>query len=585
MAETITTTISGLDSSVKIGGREDPGNILVRNTGTVPVPNFSFMLRVEGIFDLPCKAISGISRENQFDYIQEGGLNDYVHLRRKAISQPFKFQVERYVGVNWVDPLPLGTELVLPVILFVNKGVYPTFQPVRTYTFTGCTVISKDYGDMNAEASGLLVEKVTIAYREMICLDIPSETFEGKTWGFDGKKKEGTGERHYNTNLYNGDWEKKYSSKAEMEKRAAKYAHSKTATRDGSAKYNKDELSKTDMEMKAAKWVPEKNNVKPKYGKDYGSMVEDFNKSIEKQLKEMEELAERDLEAEKALRDTLKSTGGVTKRKYTHSEKATRNGSAKYNNSKLELTAAEMKGKAEAAKWVPEKNNVKPKYGKDYGSMVEDFNKSIEKQLKEMEELAERDLEAEKALRDTLKSTGGVAKREYTHSEKATRNGSAKYNKDEPTKEVMINSAAKWVPEKNNVKPKYGKDYGSMVEDFNKAIDEEIKNASTPKEKEEAEGKKIATGGIAKRTYTHSENATRNGSATYNKELSKASMIESAKVWPEDSSAHIEKMTKPEPRLWPKDSSAHIEKMTKPKSRLWPKKKSAKQITDFLKKK
>ena len=487
MAETITTTISGLDSSVKIGGREDPGNILVRNTGTVPVPNFSFMLRVEGIFDLPCKAISGISRENQFDYIQEGGLNDYVHLRRKAISQPFKFQVERYVGVNWVDPLPLGTELVLPVILFVNKGVYPTFQPVRTYTFTGCTVISKDYGDMNAEASGLLVEKVTIAYREMICLDIPSETFEGKTWGFNGKSKEGTGERHYNTNLYNGDWEKKYSSKAEMEKRAAK-------------------------------WEPEKN--KPKYGKDYGSMVEDFNKAIEKQLEEMAKLPKRDLEAEKALRDTLKSTGGVAKREYTHSEKATRNGSAKYN-------------KDEPTKEV------------------------------------------------MIKSA-----RNYTISkEKPKGYVSAKHHDKEPGKEAMVKSAAKWVPEKNNVKPKYGKDYGSMVEDFNKAIDEEIKNASTPKEKEEAEGKKIATGGIAKRTYTHSENATRNGSATYNKELSKASMIESAKVWPKDSSAHIEKMTKPEPRLWPKDSSAHIEKMTKPESRLWPKKKSAKQITDFLKKK
>ena len=136
--------IQDLPAGTGVGGRQDWGNKVVVNTGTIPVINFAFMLRVEGVFDLPCKAIKGIRRENEFDYIQEGGLNDYVHLKRKAITKPFTFQVERYVGVDWVDPLPLGVELVLPVILFVNKGCFPSLKPVRTYTFTGCTVISKD---------------------------------------------------------------------------------------------------------------------------------------------------------------------------------------------------------------------------------------------------------------------------------------------------------------------------------------------------------------------------------------------------------------------------------------------------------
>ena len=38
-------------------------------------------------------------------------------------------------------------------------------------------------------------------------------------------------------------------------------------------------------------------------------------------------------------------------------------------------------------------------------------------------------------------------------------------------------------------------------------------------------------------------------------------------------------------KIWPKESSAHKETMKVPEPRLWPKKKSAKQITDFLKKK
>ena len=143
--------------------------------GSTPVTNFNFMLRVEGVFDVPCKAIKGIHRENEYEYIQEGGVNDYVHIKRKPISKPFTFQVERYVTGGILDPLVLGAELVLPVVLFVNRTLTSSLKPVRTYTFTGCTVIAKDYGDLNAESSGLVIETVTIAYKEMVCLDLPLE--------------------------------------------------------------------------------------------------------------------------------------------------------------------------------------------------------------------------------------------------------------------------------------------------------------------------------------------------------------------------------------------------------------------------
>lgn len=152
-----------------------PDNILVLNSGLHPVINFSFMLRVEGLYDLPCKSVKSFRRENEFEYIQEGGLNDYVHMKRKPISKPFTFQVERYVGVDYLDPMPMGTELILPVLLFVCKYGFPDFKPVRTYAFTGCTVTAKDYGELNAEQSGLLTESTTIAYREMVCLDVPSQ--------------------------------------------------------------------------------------------------------------------------------------------------------------------------------------------------------------------------------------------------------------------------------------------------------------------------------------------------------------------------------------------------------------------------
>ena len=146
-----------------------------------PLENFNFMLRVEGVFDLPCKSVHSFNREKEYEYIQEGGLNDYVHMKRKPITKPFTFTVERYVAVDTLiyDPLQEGTELLLPVLLFVSRfpGRFDTTR--RVYTFTGCTVISKEYGELNAERPGLLVEKAVISYRELLTVT----TFEDKDIG------------------------------------------------------------------------------------------------------------------------------------------------------------------------------------------------------------------------------------------------------------------------------------------------------------------------------------------------------------------------------------------------------------------
>ena len=150
------------------------GNIFVRNYGMNPAVGFNFMLRVEGVMDLPCKRVTGFHKSNEFEYIQEGGSNDYVHMRRKPISQPHKLQVERYVGVDFLDPLTLGTELILPMFLAVGRYlVYDKFDPVRMYVFTGCVVTDKNYGDLDAERSNLVLETTTIAYREMFCIQNP----------------------------------------------------------------------------------------------------------------------------------------------------------------------------------------------------------------------------------------------------------------------------------------------------------------------------------------------------------------------------------------------------------------------------
>ena len=614
------TTISEIPADQQIGGRKDWGNKLVVNTGLNPVVNFNFMLRVEGVFDLPCKSVKGIHRENEFDYIQEGGLNDYVHLKRKPISKPFTFQVERYVGVNWVDPLPLGTELTLPVILFVNTHVFPGLQPVRNYVFTGCTVISKDYGELNAEVSGLLVETVTIAYREMVCLDIPNDAYGEDTWEFDGKNREGKDKkkRKYNANLYNTEWETSdaYSSVKKMEERAAATKWNiKSDKKPKNAKFSKEELTTAQMKEKATKdrWTPEKDeqgHLKTKHGKDYEQYVSDYNKEIQNEIESAQTEEEKKAAAGKKI-----AMNGSQPRKYEHSETARKNSSAKVTEG--ELTAAQMEAKAEQDKWTPKKNEkgqLEVKHGRDYKQYATDYNKEIQKEIESAQTEEEKKAAAGKKI-----ALSGNQPRKYEHSKAARQNSSAKV-KEELTAEEMEekakkyehsdvarkNSSAKvkeeltaaqmeakaeqekWTPKKDasgHLETKHGRDYEQYATDHNKEIQKEIDAAQTPEEKQEAEGKKIAMGAAANRLwpaqssanteemitpesrqYQHSSTPGQYEAARHNqKEISRADMESKAAVWPPQNSAHTEKMKTPEPRLWPKV-------------------KSARQITEFLKK-
>lgn len=150
-----------------------------------PVGSFNFVLTVEGMYDIPLKGVRAFQKVNQFERIKEGGVNDYVHLKRAPIQDAHTIQFERYVSGTLVDPLANGAELALPVILWLkrasNNGLTDArvdskktytdedydSSSVRLYVFTGCVVMSKEYGALDAEKSGLATEVVTMAYKEL----------------------------------------------------------------------------------------------------------------------------------------------------------------------------------------------------------------------------------------------------------------------------------------------------------------------------------------------------------------------------------------------------------------------------------
>ena len=159
-----------------------------------PLINYNFLLRVEGMFDLPCKSISGFQKKQEYEYIQEGGVNDYVHIRKKPASEPNTFQVECYVGTEPDNVLNLGTEFSMPVQILIARYPGEFENPKRIFEFKGCIVTEKQYGELNAEKGEILTEVTTITYQTMTCKDAKTES-QKPVWKFDKTNADGNHEQ------------------------------------------------------------------------------------------------------------------------------------------------------------------------------------------------------------------------------------------------------------------------------------------------------------------------------------------------------------------------------------------------------
>ncbi len=140
-----------------------PTEEIVKN----PMPNYIFLLRVDALYDLPCTRVSGIVQEKEYENIMEGGVNGYVQLREKPVSKPNILQVERYIGENHFDPLPVGYQSTMPLELYVSRYVREFNRAMMVFKFSGVTVVSKKYGELDAEKGGLLSVTTEIAHQQV----------------------------------------------------------------------------------------------------------------------------------------------------------------------------------------------------------------------------------------------------------------------------------------------------------------------------------------------------------------------------------------------------------------------------------
>ena len=110
-------------------------NWVVWNQGKNPLVNFNFMLRVELMFDLPCKSVRAFTRELEYDYIQE-------HLR---ILSGFYGLLRPFDGVR-----PYRLEMQAKLAVAGHKDLYSFWgstlaEALEQETDTIIDLASKEY--------------------------------------------------------------------------------------------------------------------------------------------------------------------------------------------------------------------------------------------------------------------------------------------------------------------------------------------------------------------------------------------------------------------------------------------------------
>lgn len=188
-----------------------------------PLVSNIFLLRVDAVFDIACTKVSGIVKENEYENIIEGGVNDYVQLRRKPSSKANIMEIERYIGENFFDPLPVGRRLIMPIVLYVCRNLGGFANAPVIFTLSGCTVCGKKYGELNAEHSGLMTETTQIAYQQAVMVNT-MVSIEDDVWSFDksGNNYRGEGSRHAN-------YDRREVRKRDMEKMSRKWPEKRSA--------------------------------------------------------------------------------------------------------------------------------------------------------------------------------------------------------------------------------------------------------------------------------------------------------------------------------------------------------------------
>lgn len=146
----------------------------------VYMANNQFLVEIENYW-ISFSKVSNIQRAVEYDTIQEGGVNGFVHTLVKPSAQAQTIQFEKGISVMGDDSLKKlkltpGLRLLHPIGVYIYADD-PTFnnkagrELERSYRISGCMVSKWELGGLDAMSSEVLVDKFEVVYSEVEQID------------------------------------------------------------------------------------------------------------------------------------------------------------------------------------------------------------------------------------------------------------------------------------------------------------------------------------------------------------------------------------------------------------------------------
>jgi hypothetical protein len=135
--------------------------------GFLPVYRFYAMFDT---FSFGFSKIAGLEETAEYDIIQEGGLNQEIHLAPKANSQVGRAVFEKVVciGEGTFDTVVAAGSQFNMIGIFILQGD----EPKKLYTLTNCLITKLSFSGLDAMQSGLIMANIEVVYGQFSQLNM-----------------------------------------------------------------------------------------------------------------------------------------------------------------------------------------------------------------------------------------------------------------------------------------------------------------------------------------------------------------------------------------------------------------------------
>lgn len=130
-----------------------------------PAGAYQFLVRI-GNDEYGFSRISGLRRERENFTIQEGGLNDRVHILPGPVKRGGTVRLERGVYLGEQLPFYMAGE-PLPGAMTIELCSPSGQSGQKNYTLVGLVVKSWEAGDLDASQNQILIDRFEIDYEFM----------------------------------------------------------------------------------------------------------------------------------------------------------------------------------------------------------------------------------------------------------------------------------------------------------------------------------------------------------------------------------------------------------------------------------